>query len=118
ASARGDVRGGGVPIVPGAHRRVCPQVGQPLSEPCRDGTHRAVRRRGRRRRPLAKDAYDSPYAIESTHLRFLDTDLGAEVTRHLWAVAREYRESFDVYGAVRSFEWEQTESAGHVMYLG
>ncbi len=65
-----------------------------------------------------KGAYDSPYAIESTHLRFLDTDLGAEVTRHLWAVAREYRESFDVYGAVRSFEWEQTESAGHVMYLG
>lgn len=65
-----------------------------------------------------KDAYGSPYAIESTHLRFLGTDLGAEVTRHLWAVAREYRESFDVYGAVRSFEWEQTETAGHVMHLG
>ncbi|WP_458319095.1 Gfo/Idh/MocA family protein [Mycolicibacterium brisbanense] len=62
--------------------------------------------------------YDSPFAIESTHLKFLGADVGAEVTRHLWAVAREYRESFDVYGAIRSFEWTQTEGAAHVMYLG
>ena len=65
-----------------------------------------------------KGQYDSPYAIESTHIRFLDSDVGAEVTRHLWAVAREYRESFDVYGAVRSFEWAQTEAGSHLLYLG
>ncbi len=65
-----------------------------------------------------KAQYDSPYAIESTHIRFLDSDVGAEVTRHLWAVAREYRESFDVYGAVRSFEWSQTESGSHLIYVG
>lgn len=65
-----------------------------------------------------KGAYGSPYAIESTHIHFLDTDLGAEVTRHLWAVAREYRESFDAYGAIRSFEWSQTESGRHVVHLG
>ncbi|CAB4896342.1 MAG: gfo/Idh/MocA family oxidoreductase [Actinobacteria bacterium] len=65
-----------------------------------------------------KAQYGSPYAIESTHIRFLDSDVGAEVTRHLWAVAREYRESFDAYGAVRSFEWSQTESGSHLIYLG
>lgn len=62
--------------------------------------------------------YDSPFAIESTHLKFLGADVGAEVTRHLWAVAREYRESFDVYGSIRSFEWTQTEGGAHIMYLG
>jgi len=65
-----------------------------------------------------KAQYNSPYAIESTHIRFLNSDVGAEVTRHLWAVAREYRESFDVYGAVRSFEWSQTEAGKHLIYVG
>jgi predicted dehydrogenase len=65
-----------------------------------------------------KGQYGSPFAVESTHIRFLESDVGAEVTRHLWAVAREYRESFDVYGAVRSFEWSQTESGTHKIYLG
>ncbi len=65
-----------------------------------------------------KGHYGSPYAIESTHIRFLDSDVGAEVTRHLWAVAREYRESFDAYGALRSFEWSQTEGGSHLVYLG
>lgn len=65
-----------------------------------------------------KAKYDSPFALESTHIRFLNSDVGAEVTRHLWAVARQYRESFDVYGAVRSFEWAQTEQASHLLYFG
>lgn len=63
-------------------------------------------------------AYGSTYAVASAHVKFRGSDLAAEVTRHLWAVARQYRESFDVYGAVRSFEWEQTAGAGHVLYLG
>lgn len=65
-----------------------------------------------------KAQYGSPFAIESTHIKFLNSDVGAEVTRHLWAVAREYRESFDVYGAVRSFEWAQTEAGSHILYTG
>lgn len=65
-----------------------------------------------------KGRYGSPFAIESTHIKFRDLDLGAEVTRHLWAVAREYRESFDVYGSIRSFEWAQTQDAEHVLHLG
>ena len=64
------------------------------------------------------DNYGSPYAIESAHVRFKDSDVGAEVTRHLWAVARQYRESFDVYGAIRSFEWTQVEGRAHTMHLG
>lgn len=62
--------------------------------------------------------YESPFAIESTHIGFKDSDVGAEVTRNLWAVARQYRESFDVYGAVRSFEWSQVAGESHVMHVG
>lgn len=63
-------------------------------------------------------SYGAPYAVASTHVKFKDCDLGAEVTRHLWAVAREYRESFDVYGSVRSFEWTQVAGEDHVLHLG
>jgi len=62
--------------------------------------------------------YGSPFAIESTHIKFKNSDIGAEVTRHLWAVARQYRESFDVYGSIRAFEWTQIEGEHHVMHLG
>lgn len=62
--------------------------------------------------------YGNPFAIESTHITFKGSDIGAEVTRHLWAVARQYRESFDVYGSLRTFEWTQLEGEQHVLYLG
>lgn len=62
--------------------------------------------------------YGSPMAIESTHIAFKDSDVGAEVTRHLWAVARQYRENFDVYGSIRTFEWTQVEGGDHVVHLG
>lgn len=62
--------------------------------------------------------YGSPFAVESTHIKFKDSDLGAEVTRHLWAVARQYRESFDVFGSIRTFEWTQVEGEDHVIHLG
>jgi predicted dehydrogenase len=62
--------------------------------------------------------YGSPFAIESAHLRLADTDIAAEVTRSLFNTAREYRESFDVYGSLRSFEWEQTQGSGFVVHVG
>ncbi|MDR1634568.1 MAG: Gfo/Idh/MocA family oxidoreductase [Bifidobacteriaceae bacterium] len=65
-----------------------------------------------------QDSYGSPFAVESTTLGMKDSDLRGEVTRSLWAVARQYRESFDVYGSLRSFEWEQVHGAGHVIYTG
>ena len=63
-------------------------------------------------------AYGSPFAIETAHIRFLGSDVAAEVTRHLWAVARQYRESFDVYGSIRSFEWAQVEGGPHRIHVG
>lgn len=62
--------------------------------------------------------YGSPFAIESAHLRLADSDLTAEVTRSLFTTAREYRESFDVYGSLRSFEWEQTQGGGFIVHTG
>ncbi len=53
--------------------------------------------------------YGSPFAVESSHLQLADSDIGCEMTRSLFATAREYVESFDVYGSSRSFEWTQLE---------
>ncbi len=62
--------------------------------------------------------YGSPFAIESCHLKFRDSDLSAEVTRSLFNTARQYRESFDVYGSARSFEWTQIEHEDPVIHTG
>lgn len=62
--------------------------------------------------------YGSPYAIETTHIKFRNSDLAAEVTRSLFNVSRQYRESFDVYASRLSFEWTQVEGKSHVMFYG
>ena len=48
----------------------------------------------------------SPFAVETCHIKIKDSDLTAHVWRFLWDTARQYRESIDVYGSNRSFEWE------------
>jgi len=62
--------------------------------------------------------YGSPFAIETTHIKYRNSDLAAEVTRSLFDVARQYRESFDVYATKKSFEWSQIEGRQHVMHHG
>jgi Predicted dehydrogenases and related proteins len=62
--------------------------------------------------------YGCPFCIETTHIKFRDSDLGAEVTRSLFSVARQYRESFDVYASQKSFEWTQIEGQSHIMHTG
>jgi predicted dehydrogenase len=62
--------------------------------------------------------YGSPFAIETVHIRFRDSDLVAEVTRSLFNTARQYRESFDVYGSKKSFEWTQVEGEKHIVHTG
>ena len=62
--------------------------------------------------------YNSPFAIESCHIKFKDSDLAAEVTRSLFNTARQYRESFDVYGSKRSFEWTLIEHEQSVIHTG
>lgn len=62
--------------------------------------------------------YGSPFAIESCHIQFRDSDLAAEVTRSLFNTARQYRESFDVYGSKKSFEWTLVEHEKSVIHTG
>ena len=62
--------------------------------------------------------YGSPFAIETCHIKFKDSDLSAEVTRSLFNTARQYRESFDVYGSEKSFEWTLIEQEDSVIHTG
>lgn len=62
--------------------------------------------------------YNSPFAIETCHIKFRNSDLSAEITRSLFNTARQYRESFDVYGSKKSFEWTQIEHEDHVIHTG
>jgi predicted dehydrogenase len=60
--------------------------------------------------------YGSPFAVESTHVRFRDSDLAAHVYRSLFDTARQYRESFEVYGSLRSVEWPLIEGRPLVLH--
>ena len=53
--------------------------------------------------------YNSPFAVETTHLKFRNSDLSAQVYRSLFDVARQYRESFEVYGSKKAVEWPLIE---------
>lgn len=53
--------------------------------------------------------YQSPYAVETTHIKFRDSDLSAHIYRSLFDVARQYRESFEVYGSKKAVEWPLIE---------
>jgi predicted dehydrogenase len=63
---------------------------------------------GRIRAELVKH-YGSPFAIESAHVKLRNSDVVARVIRSLFDTARQYRESFDVYGSTQSFEWQLCE---------
>ncbi len=60
--------------------------------------------------------YGSSFAIESCHIRFKDSDLAARVYRSLFATARQYRESFDVYGSKASYEWPLIEGEQPILH--
>jgi predicted dehydrogenase len=68
--------------------------------------------------PALAARYGSPFAVESALLTLRDSDVGAEIARSLFETAREYVESFTVYGDQATFEWEQTQGAGHVLHVG
>jgi len=56
--------------------------------------------------------YGSPFAVESAHIAFKDSDLAARIYRSLFDVARQYRESIDVYGSKKS-HLSFTQGGGH-----
>ena len=53
--------------------------------------------------------YGSPFAVETTHIKFQNSDLSARIYRSLFDTARQYRESFDVYGTQKTVEWPLVE---------
>ncbi len=60
--------------------------------------------------------YNSTYAVESTHIKFRNSDLSAYVYRSLFDTARQYRESFEVYGSIKSVEWPLIEGEPLVVH--
>ena len=64
---------------------------------------------------LAKKS-GNKYAVESCHLKILNSDISAHIWRFLFDTARQYRESFDVYGTKKSFEWALIEGEQHVLH--
>src|SRR5881227_2856295 len=71
---------------------------------------------GRIREDMIK-IYNSPFAIETATFKIKNSDVVAEVTRSLFDVARQYRESFDVTGSRASFEWQQVENEQPVIHF-
>jgi len=62
--------------------------------------------------------YGSPFAVESALFKVRNQQLAFEVTRSLFETARQYVESFDVYGDKASFEWTQIENEQPVVHTG
>lgn len=60
--------------------------------------------------------YNSPFAVESTHIKFRHSDVSARIYRSLFDTARQYRESFDVYGSLKTFEWPLIEGEEPVIH--
>jgi len=67
-------------------------------------------------RPELVKKYNSPFAVETAHIKLKDSDLTARIIRSLFDTARQYRESIDVYGSKKSFEWTLIEHEEHVLH--
>ncbi|MCP4889871.1 MAG: Gfo/Idh/MocA family oxidoreductase [Planctomycetaceae bacterium] len=67
------------------------------------------------REDIAKKS-GNQFAVETCHIKIKDSDLTAHIWRFLYDVARQYRESFDVYGTKQSFEWTLIENEPHVLH--
>jgi len=60
--------------------------------------------------------YNSPFAVETCHIKFRKSDVSARIIRSLFDTARQYRESIDVYGSKKSFEWPLIEGEEPVIH--
>ncbi len=60
--------------------------------------------------------YNSPHAVQTTHIKFRNSDITARIYRALFDTARQYRESFDVYGTKMAFEWPLIEGEDAVLH--
>jgi predicted dehydrogenase len=60
--------------------------------------------------------YNSPFAVETAHIKFKNSDVSARIIRSLFDTARQYRESIDVYGSKKSFQWTLIEHEPHALH--
>jgi predicted dehydrogenase len=67
------------------------------------------------RKELAEKSGNA-YAVESCHIKIRNSDVAAHIWRFLFDTARQYRESFDVYGTKKSFEWSLVEGEPHILH--
>src|SRR5207302_6846157 len=67
------------------------------------------------RKDIAKKS-GNKFAVESCHIQIKNSDVVAHIWRFLYDTARQYRESFDVYGTKQSFEWTLVEHEEHVIH--
>ncbi|MDD4796797.1 MAG: Gfo/Idh/MocA family oxidoreductase, partial [Eubacteriales bacterium] len=67
-------------------------------------------------RPELTRQYGCPYAFETALLTLEDSDITIEMERFLYGVARGYSECFRVYGEDKSFEWQQMDGEGPVLF--
>ncbi len=67
------------------------------------------------REDIAKKS-GNKYAVESCHIKIKDSDISAHIWRFLYDTARQYRESFDVYGTkkVLSGVWSKTNPTSSI----
>lgn len=56
------------------------------------------------------------FSVESCHIKIKDSDVACHIWRFLYDTARQYRESIDVYGTKKSFEWSLVEGEDHVLH--
>lgn len=90
-------------------------VGPMLGLPRKDAEYVSCFGSGRIREAMIP-IYGSPFAVESAHVKLRDSDLSARVVRSLFDVARQYRESIDVYGDKQAFEWPLIEGENPVLH--
>ena len=70
---------------------------------------------GRVRDDIAEKS-GNKFAVESCQIKIANSDVAAHIWRTLYDTARQYRESFDVYGTKKSFEWTLSEGQPHVLH--
>ncbi len=66
--------------------------------------------------PRLAEKSGNRFAVESCHIKIKDSDIAGHIWRCLFDTARQYRESFDVYGSKKSFEWTLVEGEPHVLH--
>jgi hypothetical protein len=67
-------------------------------------------------RESLRKKYGSSFAVETAHIKLKNSAITARIIRSLFDTARQYRESIDVYGSKKSFEWSLVENEPHILH--